>query len=271
MGKAQRISCYILPPLGFTGVYLITLFQFFQSLSSSASNKYLDMMTTQLSQVNFELASKVSESGLSAACSNVSASIVTEDKTPAVAEIKPFNAIAYKKRQTRDPLVGEIFFFPQEGSSVTSYCRINEVTRGFATFARFYQDVRGLADQGLFLSNSNGELLLMPPGQENTNKRVFSEIYNYYTKTGLPSGSSIIEARTSDVDTSKMFLVFRELPKTNLVLFRVAPATKLSEHIIREIKKPALTGLVAMLLSSILWVAIWALFSTRMIRIPEGT
>jgi hypothetical protein len=271
MSKAQRISCYALPPLGFAAVYLTTLVQFYTSLSNSASNKYLDMMTTQLSQVNFELATKITESGLSAACTHATAAIVTEEKAPALTEFKNFDAEPYKKRQTRDPLLGEIFFFPQKGQSVTSYCRIQETARGFATFSRFYQDVKSLADQGTFLSNASGELLLMPPGVETTNKALFAEIYSYYAKTGLRNGSNIIEIRTGESEATRVFLVFKEIPKTNLVLFRTAPASKLSEHVLKEIKKTAVNGLVTMLVMSILWVAIWALFSTRMIRVTEET
>lgn len=84
----------------------------------------------------------------------------------------------------------------------------------------------------------------MPPGAEATNKAIFSKIYRYYSKTGLRSGSNFIEIRTGETQVARIVLVFKEIPKTNLVLFRTAPTSKMSDHVLKELKKLRWTALL---------------------------
>ena len=257
ISKAERLACYLVPPLACAASYAVTLAQSFVSASDSVTSKYLDMMTTQLAQVNFDLATKIADSGLGPSCTNPQSRIVPDAKTPSLEEVAGFESQSFRRRLPREQLTGEVFFFPDSGETVTAFCQIEGSTRGFRSNLRFYQSIRSLADQDTYLANSTGELLLLPPGPKAAVTSLFEKGFSHYTKAGMRSGSSIITTSGDQGSTVRMLLVFREVPRTNLVLMRLAPYARVTGQVFQDLRHAAFTGLVTVALMTLGWIWLW--------------
>jgi hypothetical protein len=231
--------------------------QVFVDLRSFYEKMLLDSIVTQSSRLAHGLALRPMESGIFTTCTNGSTAPLVESKL--VKEQSKKAAEIWIKSLARVPLPGEIFFVPFEGKVVRIVCQSPSGVRAFAASADFFLKVTGVAQEGNFLANSSGKLILQPPGDSKLNQQVFKEAMLHYSKSGMKEGTTTV--LLPDYKWSGM-VAYREVAGTNLVVVESISRKKMNDSLFNHFRLSLFWTAIGFLL----FVGVWSILFFRVLK-----